>query len=153
LCPVKARCQAYAKGIQEIIPTPKIKIIKDLDVSIGVIIKNRKYLIQKRPSRGLLADLWEFPGGKIKPRESVKQALKRELKEEIGAEVDSSEFLMNARHFYTQYRVCLHVFLCRLKSYPTGTAVRKWVSLDKLSNYPMPSGSAKIVDKLVELYG
>jgi len=152
LCPVKARCRAYAKRIQEIIPTPKIKIIKDLDVSIGVIIKNRKYLIQKRPSRGLLADLWEFPGGKIKPQESVKQALKRELKEEIGAEVESSEFLMNARHFYTQYRVCLHVFLCRLKSYPTGTAVRKWVSLDKLSNYPMPSGSAKIVDKLVKLY-
>src|SRR3989338_11670002 len=99
LCPVKTHCAAYQKGIQEIIPKPKKKIIQDLDVAICILQRGNKYLIQKRPSRGLLADLWEFPGGKIEKGEKPQEALKRELKEELDIDITTSRLLMNVRHF------------------------------------------------------
>ncbi len=64
-CPVKETCVAYRKGIQEIIPTVKKKLIKEIEAVIAIIEHDGKYFIQKRSSKGLLADLWEFPGGKI----------------------------------------------------------------------------------------
>ena len=148
LCPAKAHCAAYEKGIQEIIPKPKKRIIQDLEVAIGILQRGNKYLIQKRPSKGLLADLWEFPGGKIEKGETPQEALKRELKEELDIEISTSRHLVNVRHFYTQFRVNLHVFHCQTKSYPQANIRRKWLPIKELTEYPMPSGSAKIVARL-----
>jgi len=107
-----------------------------------------KYLIQKRPSKGLLADLWEFPGGKVENGETAKIALKRELKEELGIDLKSSTHFVNVTHYYTQFKVKLHVSRCELREYPSSNQMRKWVSLRQMANYPMPSGSAKILDQL-----
>lgn len=148
LCPVKHMCRAYAQGVQEIIPQPKKRVIKDVDAAIGILRRKNKFLIQKRPASGLLADLWEFPGGKIKEHESVRQALDRELKEELGIAIKSIRPLMNVRHYYTQFRVNLHVSLCESDIAPKIQKDRKWVTLKELQKYPMPSGSAKIVDHL-----
>ncbi len=148
LCPVKTHCVAHEKGIQETIPKPRKRIIQDLDVAIGILQRGNKYLIQKRPSQGLLADLWEFPGGKIEKGETPQEALKRELKEELDIDITTSRLLMNVRHFYTQFRVNLHVFHCQPKSYPRPNLLRKWLPIDMLTEYPMPSGSAKIVARL-----
>lgn len=155
LCPLRENCQAAQKGIQEIIPMFKKKEIKNIEVAIGILQKNGKYFIQKRPSQGLLADLWEFPGGKIEEGETPQQALRRELKEEIDVEIKSVDFLIEVIHFYTQFRVKLHVFTCQAKFYPKANTIRrprlwrgKWVTLPELSQFPMPSGSAKIVERL-----
>ena len=147
-CPVKAQCRGYKKGIQEVIPQPKKKIIKNIDVAVGVMRCDGKYFIQKRPAGELLADLWEFPGGKIEKGESPVRALRREFREELDIDVKSLHHLMNVRHFYTQFRVNLHVLLCEPSSHPHFQKDRKWVALNSLSKYPMPSGSAKIVDRL-----
>ncbi|MFI5206074.1 MAG: A/G-specific adenine glycosylase [Candidatus Paceibacterales bacterium] len=149
LCPVSKYCQAYKEGRQEIIPQTKKKVLKDMQAVIAIIKKGDHYFIQKRPSQGLLADLWEFPGGKIKPRESKKNALIRELREELGVQIKSSKHLFDVRHFYTQFRVNLSVFTCSLDSKPKADSTHKWVSFKSFSKYPMPSGSAKIVDKLL----
>ncbi len=148
MCPVKGMCKAYQKGVQEIIPQTKKKEIKNLDVSLAVIKRANKYLIQQRPSKGLLADLWEFPGGKIEKSETAISALKREIKEELGVDVKSSRLFMKAVHYYTSFRVKLNVFDCSVKSYPANNLKRKWVSAKDFSKYPMPSGSAKIVERL-----
>ena len=150
-CPVKAQCRGYKKGVQEIIPKPKKRIIKDIDVAIGILKRKDKYFIQKRPANGLLADLWEFPGGKIEKGESLSCALRRELKEELNIDIISSRHLMNVKHFYTQFRVNLHVSLCESKAYPRPHKDRKWSNLNELSKYPMPSGSAKIVERLSKM--
>jgi A/G-specific adenine glycosylase len=149
ICPVKGTCQAYIKGIQEIIPEPKKSVTKDVEAVIAVIERDNKFFIQKRDSKGLLADLWEFPGGKIEKGETAYQALCREVREELRVELVSAKPLMNVKHFYTQFRVNLNVFECQPKTYPSEDATHKWVSRQNLTKYPMPSGSAKIVEKLV----
>ncbi len=152
LCPVKSNCLAYQKGIQELIPTAKVKDIKDIQAVIAVLQKGNQFYIQKRPSKGLLADLWEFPGGKIERGETSQQALARELKEELNTKLVSSSQIMNVQHFYTEFRVKLNVFSCQVKESLHNDPTHQWVTLEELKKYPMPSGSAKIVEKLKQLH-
>jgi len=149
LCPLIKYCQAYKTGKQEIIPETKKKFIKDIQAVIAIIKKGNNYFIQKRPSKGLLADLWEFPGGKVRPRESKKKALIRELKEELSIEIKGAKYLFNVTHFYTQFKVNLNVYACQYVNPPVTNVFHKWVNLQEIRHYPMPSGSAKIVDKLL----
>jgi A/G-specific adenine glycosylase len=63
-CPIRDTCQSLLLGCVEqrpVIPPPK-KVIP-IEVVIGVLTRNGRYLIQQRPLTGLMAGLWEFPGG------------------------------------------------------------------------------------------
>jgi len=149
LCPISNCCRAYEAGEQEVIPSPKKRSTKNIEAVAAIIRKDGKYLIQKRSSSGLLADLWEFPGGKREPGETLLEALRREVREELGIEVAAARSLTTVLHAYTMFRVRLHAYECRLKSEPKTDPKRvRWVSLRALRQYPLPSGSARIVDKL-----
>jgi len=151
LCPFLEFCEAFKTGEQEIIPTPKKRIYKKIEAAVGIIQEQGKYLIQKRPSKGLLADLWEFPGGKRKADESLEEALRREIKEELAADIAEEKFLTRVRHAYTQFQVTLSAYECSLKNKPhLKKGQHKWVTLKALRRFPFPSGSAKIVHFLEE---
>lgn len=152
LCPVSRFCRAFEKGIQDIIPTPKQRVIKDVNAVIAIIKKGDSFFIQKRPAKGLFADLWEFPGGKIEQGEAKAAALSREVREELGVKVVSSRPLFEVVQFYTQFRANLSVCLCETDPWPVTDAVHKWVGLKAIHQYPMPSGSAKIVEKLEKIF-
>jgi A/G-specific adenine glycosylase len=146
VCPVLDFCGAYETGEQEFIPIPEKRSYKKIQAVIGIIENNGKFLIQKRPSTGLLADLWEFPGGKIEKSETAELALKREIKEELGTEIRSAKFLTKVHHSYTQYQVTLHAYSCSLKEDPVLAKKRhRWVSLEGMRQFPFPSGSAKVI--------
>jgi A/G-specific adenine glycosylase len=147
-CRVSKYCSAYKAGTQEIIPMPKKRIIKEIQAVIAIIQNDGKFFLQKRPSRGLLADLWEFPGGKLEANESSEDALIREVQEELGIKPKSVLHLFNVAHFYTQFRVNLSVWRFEPKSLPATDLTHKWVSPKDFSKYPMPSGSARIVERL-----
>lgn len=149
-CPVKRSCKAYAAGLQEVIPEPRKMSIRSVDVAISVIKHNGKFLIQKRGPKGLFADLWEFPGGKIEKGESARSAMIREVLEEVGIDVQPHLRLPSFTHYFTQFKARLHVWICSLNQLPAKSVGRKWVSLSQLSHYPMPAGSARIVDYLQE---
>jgi A/G-specific adenine glycosylase len=97
-------------------------------------------LIARRPPGGLLGGLWEFPGGKAEPGESIDQTLRRELREELAIEVDVLDTLGCYDHVYTHFRVSVYAFVCRLRGRPPRllehTALR-WVRPEALSRYPM----------------
>ncbi len=146
LCPLNDFCQAFKDGQQEVIPLPKKRNYRRIEAVVAIIRKNGKLLIQKRPSKGLLADLWEFPGGKRKSGETLEEALHREIKEELHTEIQAEKFLIRVQHAYTQFQVTLFAYECRLKNMPRlNKNFHRWVTLREMRHYPFPSGSAKII--------
>jgi A/G-specific adenine glycosylase len=149
LCPVRKDCRAARDGVQEIIPKPRRRTTKEVDAVVAVIRDRGRLLIQRRPAAGLFGGLWEFPGGKIRRGERPEAALRREVREEIGAKVRNIRYLTTVTHAYTRFRVKLRVYLCEPAGpVPPSAADRRWVSLAGLARYPLPSGSVKIVDVL-----
>jgi A/G-specific adenine glycosylase len=153
-CPVRWRCRAVREGTQEIIPRPKKLRLEKIVVVVAVIEKAGRILIQQRPSGGLLAGLWEFPGGKVEPGEGLTAALRREVREELGIGIGDVRRLTTVRHAYTRFQVTLHAFRCGLAdAAPKPGARRRWVTLTSIRKYPLPSGSVKIVDFLAGRQG
>ena len=151
LCPVKSFCLVHKKGLQDIIPILRPRAIEKIEAVCAIIESNNRYFIQKRPPQGLLADLWEFPGGKIEKKETPKQALGRELKEEIGARLIAAKHWTNIKHSYTKFQVRLFVWNCRVEPKPIADKNHKWVKLGELEKYPMPSATARIVEKMTQV--
>jgi len=145
-CPLPDLCAAYERGEPEVIPKPRKRVTQKRKAVVGIIRKGTRVLIQQRPQKGLLGGLWEFPGGKVERGETLEQALRRELREELDAEVKDVRFLLEVKHTYTQFRIALYAYAVRLKEEPALEAGRrKWVTIKALRDYPVPSGSAKIV--------
>ena len=141
LCPLAQVCQAYALGVQEQrplkLPRPKIPHIT---VTAAVLERDGLLLIARRPSKGLLGGLWEFPGGKQEEGEDLPACLRRELDEELGVQVQVSELFGSYQHAYTHFRVTLHAFRCTLlngEPQPLHASELRWVSLSQLKDFPM----------------
>jgi A/G-specific adenine glycosylase len=146
LCPLQCFCLAFKRGEQEVSPTPKKRNFQKIETVVGIIRDGRRYLIQRRPLHGLLAGLWEFPGGKREKGETLRNALRRELREELAAEVRINRQLLRVHHSYTRFRVTLFAFECQLSGLPKlKRGSRRWVSLKAMRNYAFPSGSSKVI--------
>ena len=148
-CSVREFCRAAREGTQEIIPRPRKLRLEKIEAVAAVMEKDGRILIQKRPAGGLLADLWEFPGGKVERGESFVQAVRREIREELGVEIEGVRRLTTVQHAYTRFLVTLHVYTCKIRdpNFKMGPR-RRWVTLSSIRKYPLPSGSVKIVDFL-----
>ncbi|SNX28977.1 8-oxo-dGTPase [Polynucleobacter meluiroseus] len=85
-----------------------------VEVAAGILLDaQNRYLLGQRPEGKPYAGYWEVPGGKIESGESVFAALKRELQEELGITIDSSEELTVLEHDYPHAYVRLHVSIVR----------------------------------------
>jgi A/G-specific adenine glycosylase len=145
-CPVRRYCLAFRAGEQESIPRPKKRPAAKIETVVAVIEENGRFLIQRRPPSGLMAGLWEFPGGKREKGESLEGALRRELGEELGASVETARLLLKVRHAYTRFQVTLYAYETILKNVPAlDRRTHRWVSRRGLDGYPFPSGNARII--------
>ena len=86
--------------------------MKTLNVAAAVIIENGRIFAAER-GYGTHAG-WEFPGGKLKENESASDALKREIREELSAEIETDEFLMRVEHDYDDFHLSMDVYLCHV---------------------------------------
>jgi A/G-specific adenine glycosylase len=141
LCPVAAFCAARALGVQEARPVLDPKpLVPHFTVSAAVIRRAGLFLIAQRPSEGLLGGMWEFPGGKVEPGETLPECLRREISEELGAVVRVGEEFGIYQHGYTHFKVTLHAFCCTIdEGEPAAihaSAIR-WVTAAELAAYPM----------------
>lgn len=123
-------------------------------VAVAVIQNSeQKYLITKRALSAHQGGLWEFPGGKLEPGETVQQALKREIFEELGLNIESSTPLIRIKHDYTDKTVLLDVWqvekYCGNAKGNEGQALR-WVDLNEFSQYNFPAANYPII-KAIEL--
>jgi A/G-specific adenine glycosylase len=148
-CPLKKECQAEKRGLTDKIPFRSARTASPhYPVALAVIFnwKNQIY-IQKRPSRGHLGGLWEFPGGKIKPGETSGAALIRECREELNIKVKPLQKIALVNHAYTHFKITLHVFACRLgreESPPEPPLPHKWIALSEINKYPFPGANHKL---------
>ncbi len=121
---------------------------------IGVaVIRNTKgeILIDKRLPKGLMAGLWEFPGGKIEEKETVEECIKREILEELGIEIEVKEHLITIFHDYSEFSVSLIVHYCSYisgKPQPLECEEIRWVTLAEIDNFTFPAANTKIIEAL-----
>lgn len=156
ICPLIDCCEARRLGIQTELPLhSKARQKPRYDVAVGIIWKGNKLLITKRPNDGLLGGLWEFPGGKRTPHESLEECVKREIWEEVNVRVRHIKPFVTVRHGYSHFTVTLHVFQCsyaRGRPRAQGCAAWAWVTLRDLKKYAFPSANQKIIQRLFDVH-
>lgn len=122
---------------------------KHLHVAVGVIQNSRgQILIAKRAASAHQGGLWEFPGGKVDAGETLQQALKRELKEELAIEVCASEPLIQIRHDYPDKSVFLDVHkVTDFSGEPKGNEGQpvKWIDPSDLKSFEFPAANRPII--------
>jgi A/G-specific adenine glycosylase len=154
LCPLQQFCLAHAHGTQHLRPVlPERKRVPHLTVTAGVIERSGRVLIARRPPEGLLGSLWEFPGGTVEAGESLADCLRRELREELGVEVQVATPLGVYRHAYTHFRITLHAFACQLlQGEPQALEAEElaWVLPEDLHGFPMGKVDRQIAQHWLE---
>ena len=155
LCPWSNVCQAHHLNLQSVIPMSETREpIPHKLIGVAVIWNEQgQILIDKRPQSGLLGGLWEFPGGKLEPNETLAECVVREIQEELGIDIEVLEHFMTLDHAYTHFKVTLSVHHCRHVSgepQPIECDEVKWVTLDELDRYPFPTANQKIIAALRE---
>jgi mutator protein MutT len=122
-----------------------------IEVSAALVFRNGKLLITQRHAGAHLGGLWEFPGGKREPNETFEQCLVRELREELGIEVEVDEVIETLTHAYPEKTVVLKFFRCRWKqNEPRAIDCLdlKWVSAAELRDYEFPAADARLLEML-----
>lgn len=152
-CPIQSVCEAYAMDAQEDYPvTPDKKPIPHHDIAVGLVFNDEgEVLIQRRPEDGLLGGLWEFPGGKREDDEELADTCRRELREEVGIEVEALDPFSTLNHAYSHFRITLHAFQCRLTSgTPTSNEGQpiQWVPVDTLDDYAFPRANRRLIEEM-----
>ena len=120
-------------------------------VTAGLIIEQGKVLITQRKEGDSQGLLWEFPGGKVKQGEEPRQALRRELKEELGIEVDVGMIFDAVFHIYPENPIFLLIYYCRIQKgipEPLGCNDLRWVTPEELKQLPMPPADGPIRNHL-----
>ncbi len=151
-CPVSRHCEAHRQGDEESLPERRSpRRLPHVDVTAAVIWRDGRVLIARRPAHGLLGGLWEFPGGKQEPGETLPECLRREIREELGVEIEVGELVTSVRHAFTHYRITLHAFRCRLvdgEPQPIGCADTRWVTLAELDGFAFSAADRKVIAAL-----
>ena len=155
LCPWRTSCAAYNLEKQSEIPMRETRSpIPHKQIGVAVIWNDEgQILIDRRRQEGLLGGMWEFPGGKIEPGETVEGCVRREIQEELGIEVSVGDRLITVEHAYTHFRVTLHVHHCQYVSgepRPIECDEIRWVSVDELDDYPFPKANTRIIEAIRE---
>ncbi len=156
-CPWLGHCRAYNLNVQSEIPMTETKApIPHKHIGVAVIWDDQdQILIDRRKQEGLLGGLWEFPGGKIEPNESVEDCIRREIEEELGIQVDVGDQLTTVTHTYSHFRVTLNVHNCTHLSgepQPIECDEIRWVTMDSIEAYPFPKANIHIIEALKEYW-
>ncbi|MEQ8516247.1 MAG: 8-oxo-dGTP diphosphatase MutT, partial [Chromatocurvus sp.] len=116
--------------------------MQHLRVAVGVVVSREgRILIARRSAHRHQGGLWEFPGGKVEAGETARQALAREMHEEVGIRVLAATAMLELRFDYPDRSVTLEVF--RVDDYSGEASGRegqpmRWVLQSELGDYAFP---------------
>ncbi len=123
-----------------------------LHVAVAAITNaHRQVLISLRPDHVHQGGLWEFPGGKLEPDETVERALARELREELGVILNSAHPLIRIPYSYPDRRVLLDVWRVEDisgEAHGREGQIVEWVAIDELGSRAFPPANKPIIEAL-----
>lgn len=158
VCPLQPVCAAFAQGSPDEFPVARKRAaVPHLIVGAAVTCNRRgEVLIAQRREGELLGGLWEFPGGKQEPGETIRECIARELREELGIEVRVLDFLMTVEHAYSHFTMTMHVYTARIlrgRPRPLHCADYAWVHPLRLRDYAYSKADLQVVARLQEQGG
>ena len=137
VCPVRAQCRGAAAGDPERLPRKtKRTAVRAMRALAVAIDRGGRLLAVRRPEKGLMAGLWELPGGPLEAGEEAKEHAARILREAVGLEVRELEPVGLVEHVFTHRRLALEIF--RAKALPgsrariEGYTAHRWLTAEQL---------------------
>jgi 8-oxo-dGTP diphosphatase len=125
---------------------------RTIRVVAAVLEKEGRYLITQRRATAVLPLMWEFPGGRVEEAETDANALRREVRHRLGAEIDVGKLISFVSHPYEHYVVDLFLYECVLSSDTLeGRNVHafKWVTSAEFDQYPFTPADEASMNKLL----
>jgi 8-oxo-dGTP diphosphatase len=128
---------------------------KIIAVAVGVMFdpSGERCLVTKRDAGQHLAGSWEWPGGKLEPGETAEEALRREWREELGAEISTAEHIITTEYEYPERTVKIFFFVVAPSPDhpPVVPAQREhaWMSPAELAQAPFPSANLPALRALI----
>jgi mutator protein MutT len=122
------------------------------DVVAAVIERDDRFFLTRRHAGTHLEGMWEFPGGKVDPGESHAEALRREIREELDADVDVQELVFEITHDYPDRSIALYFYKCTLRGEPRPLLRQemRWVGRGELKSLGFPPADAELITRLSE---
>lgn len=124
--------------------------MKTVNVVAAVIIKDHKIFATQR-SYGEFSGGWEFPGGKIEPGEHPEEALKREIREELDAEINIKSLLDIVEYDYPTFHLSMKTYLCTL----AGSHIKllehsdaRWLETKELDSVSWLPADLSLIDRI-----
>ena len=124
--------------------------MKHVEVVAAIIRKGDKIFATQR-GYGEWKDWWEFPGGKMEAGETPEEALKREIHEELSAEISVDEFLCTVEYDYPQFHLTMHCYLCSLMTdslHLNEHEAARWLTKDELNSVKWLPADAELISHL-----
>jgi mutator protein MutT len=122
-------------------------------VVAAIIEQDGRVLICQRPANGTFGGKWEFPGGKMRPSETPREALERELREELAVPSTIGEIAATARHRYAEMSDAVQVLFLRaaLQRAPRNVASEHmvWARRAELRRYDFLAADRRVIAALV----
>lgn len=123
-----------------------------VEVGAGLVFRQGRLLIARRREGDHQGGLWEFPGGKREPGETWEECVRRELREELGMEVEVGSCWEELTHHYPERVIHLAFFLCRWlerEPRPLGCSAVAWVTREELARHEFPAADQRLLGRLV----
>ena len=124
--------------------------MKQLEV-VAAIIRKEGHVFATQRGYGEMKDGWEFPGGKIEAGETPEEALRREIREELSAEISVEERLCTVEYDYPQFHLTMHCYLCSLLSdalHLNEHEAARWLTKEELGSVDWLPADWEVVNKL-----
>ena len=125
-----------------------------IEVVCAIVEQHGRVLITQRSEQMREAMLWEFPGGKVEPGETEQHALVREIKEELGIDVEPYHKLVPVQHSYPDHTILLIPYLCQYNGGVLNLLEHRayhWVIPEELPNFNWCPADVPIVEAYLEL--
>ena len=128
--------------------------VEEIEV-VAAIIRKRDKIFATQRGYGEWKDWWEFPGGKMEAGETPEEALVREIREELSAEISVDEFLCTVEYDYPQFHLTMHCYQCSLVNealHLNEHEAAKWLGRDDLDSVKWLPADLEVVEALMNKY-